>query len=84
LNSAESHAGGSVRDIPLWTLATPLIGGVLAAAAVLGVGGYFAILVGLGLAGIVFAAVHHAEIVAHRIEEPYGTLVVYLFFTCVP
>jgi hypothetical protein len=55
LNSAESPAGSSVRDLPLWTLAKPLIGGVLAAAAVLGVGGYFAILVGLGLAGTVFA-----------------------------
>jgi Ca2+:H+ antiporter len=27
------------------------------------------------LAGAVFAAVHHAEVVAHRVGEPYGTLV---------
>jgi Ca2+:H+ antiporter len=76
-------AGSSLRNIPLWTTATPVIGGLFAAAAVLGGGGYFAILVGLGLAGSVFAAVHHAETVAHRVGEPYGTLVLALAVTLI-
>ena len=69
--------------IPLWTIVMPVVGGLFAAAAALGVGGYFAILVGLGLAGSVFAAVHHAETVAHRVGEPYGTLVLALAVTLI-
>ncbi|MEJ0006778.1 MAG: hypothetical protein WDM77_10555 [Steroidobacteraceae bacterium] len=44
---------------------------------------YVAILVGLGLVGSVFAAVHHAETVAQRVGEPYGTLVLALAVTLI-
>ena len=30
-----------------------------------------------------FAAVHHAEVVAHRVGEPYGTLVLALAVTLI-
>jgi Ca2+:H+ antiporter len=30
------------------------------------------------LAGAVFSAVHHAEVVAHKVGEPFGTLVLRL------
>ena len=33
------------------------------------------------LFGTVFAAVHHAEVIAHRVGEPYGTLVLTLAVT---
>ena len=33
------------------------------------------VLVALVLAGSVLAAVHHAEVVAHRVGEPFGSLV---------
>ncbi len=71
----------SLRDIPRWTLVAPLFGGVIAAGAAAGLGGYYAILVGLGLCAGVFAANHHAEVVAHRVGEPYGTLVLALSVT---
>lgn len=71
----------SLRDIPCWTLVAPLIGGVIAAGAAAGLGGYYTILVGLGLSASVFAAIHHAEVVAHRVGEPYGTLVLALSVT---
>src|SRR6201995_2770953 len=35
------------------------------------------------LVGTVFAAVHHAEIIAHRIGEPYGTLLLTLSVTII-
>jgi Ca2+:H+ antiporter len=35
------------------------------------------------LFGTVFAAVHHAEVIAHRVGEPYGTLVLTLAVTVI-
>jgi Ca2+:H+ antiporter len=35
------------------------------------------------LGGAVFAAVHHAEIIAHRTGEPYGTLVLTVAVTVI-
>ena len=37
----------------------------------------------VALAGAVFAAVHHAEVVAHRIGEPFGTLVLAVAVTVI-
>ena len=41
------------------------------------------ILVGIALAAAVLAAVHHAEIVAHRIGEPFGSLVLAVAVTVI-
>jgi Ca2+:H+ antiporter len=43
----------------------------------------FAIFQALALVGTVFAAVHHAELVAHRVGEPFGTLVLALAVTSI-
>jgi Ca2+:H+ antiporter len=71
----------SARNIPPWTVLAPVIGSVIATGAAVGIGGYFAILVALGLAVAVFAAIHHAETVALRVGEPFGTLVLALAVT---
>ena len=45
-----------------------------------------AVMVGLVtvlLAGVVLAAVHHAEVVAHRVGEPYGSLVLAVAITVI-
>ena len=39
--------------------------------------------IGLLLAGSILAAVHHAEIVAHRVGEPFGTLILALAVTVI-
>lgn len=39
------------------------------------------VLTGLVLGGTVMAAVHHAEIIAHRLGEPFGTLILALSVT---
>lgn len=77
----DSPMSTSLRDIPRWTVVAPLIGGMIAAGAAAGIGGYFAILVALGLAAGVISAIHHAEVIAHRVGEPYGTLVLALSVT---
>ena len=41
------------------------------------------VLVGAVLIGVVLAAVHHAEIVAHKVGEPYGSLVLAVAVTVI-
>jgi Ca2+:H+ antiporter len=45
--------------------------------------GVFTFLLGVALIGTVMAAVHHAEVIAHRIGEPYGTLVLAIAVTVI-
>ena len=40
-------------------------------------------LLGAALIGAVLAAVHHAELIAHKIGEPFGTLVLALSITII-
>jgi Ca2+:H+ antiporter len=74
----------SVR-IPIWTIAAPMFAGavLLAAAFGFGLGGIIVACISLGLAASVFAAVHHAEVIAQRVGEPYGTLVLALAVTLI-
>jgi Ca2+:H+ antiporter len=74
-----------LAGLPLWTILAPIIAAMVLGAAGFGVGssGIFVAVVALALAGSVFAAVHHAEIVAHRVGEPYGTLVLALAVTLI-
>lgn len=70
--------------LPRWTLATPIAAWlILGAAYVLPGHGLLLALVGVALAGAVFAAVHHAEVVAHRVGEPFGTLVLAVAVTVI-
>jgi Ca2+:H+ antiporter len=69
---------------PWWTWACPLLGwAVLLAGAFLGVGGLMAAIAGAVLIATVFAAVYHAEVVAHRTGEPFGTLVLAVAVTVI-
>lgn len=66
--------------IPAWSWAAPLVAlGLLFAPAT----GWVLAPIGLALAATVFAAVHHAEVVAHRLGEPFGTLVLALAVTVI-
>jgi Ca2+:H+ antiporter len=73
-----------IRHNPLWTLAVPPLGIALLALswAVPGLPGVLVLLV-LGLVGSVIASVHHAEVIAHRVGEPFGTLVLALAVTVI-
>ena len=70
--------------MPLWTWLLPVLSlALLVAALVAGVDPLLAGLCGIGLMGTVIAAVHHAEVVAHRLGEPLGTLVLALAVTVI-
>ncbi|MEO8674939.1 MAG: ionic transporter y4hA, partial [Casimicrobiaceae bacterium] len=67
-----------------WTWVTPVAAwAALITATMTGWGGWFLVLVAAFLGGAVFAAVHHAEVIAHRIGEPYGTLVLAVAVTVI-
>lgn len=72
------------RHIPAWTTAIPIVAlltliptwGAKPPGVVLGV-------IALLLGGAVFAAVHHAEVIAHRVGEPFGSLVLAISVTII-
>ncbi|HEY2678760.1 MAG TPA: hypothetical protein VGI65_17435 [Steroidobacteraceae bacterium] len=74
-----------VPALPLWTIIAPVIAlmVLIGAGLDLGLGKILMAVIALSLAGSVFAAVHHAEVVAHRIGEPLGTLVLALAVTLI-
>ena len=60
----------------LWTWLVPVLAfTLLLVALAVGVGTLLAVLYSAALVGAVLVAVHHAEVVAHRVGEPLGTLV---------
>lgn len=70
--------------MPAWALGLPLgAAGLLAASLGLPMGAALAAACVLALVGAVIAAVHHAEVVAHRVGEPFGTLVLAVAITVI-
>ena len=62
--------------MPVWSYLLPALGiALLSASFVLPLGTALAAACATALIGGVIAAVHHAEVVAHRVGEPFGTLV---------
>jgi Ca2+:H+ antiporter len=75
------------KSLPLWSIASPTGAWILLAGASLGavesVGGIYNIFLVAGLFAGVLAAVFHAEVVAHRVGEPYGTLLLAVAVTTI-
>ena len=72
------------RPFPLWTLVVPLVA-VVVLAVTWGreLPDLAVVLVAALLAGAVLSAVHHAEVVAHRVGEPFGSLVLAVAVTVI-
>ncbi|MCA2215905.1 calcium:proton antiporter [Jidongwangia harbinensis] len=72
------------KIVTRWNVVLPALA-LLAFAATWGrdLPGVVVAIVGLLLAGSVLAAVHHAEVVAHRVGEPYGSLVLAVAVTVI-
>jgi len=67
-----------------WSKLIPLLSIlVLGAAIALPMSGWLAPICLLALGGTVVCAVHHAEVVAHRVGEPFGTLVLAIAVTVI-
>lgn len=69
--------------LPLWTLISPIIGAFFLAFAGENISGWMAALLGVALISVVLSAVHLAEVVAHKVGEPYGTLILALAITVI-
>lgn len=74
----------STSSLPWWTWAWPVLAFTsLIVTAIFGATGVIAAIAGVILIAAVFAAVYHAEVLAHRIGEPFGTLVLALAVTII-
>ncbi|MBV1851202.1 calcium:proton antiporter [Catellatospora tritici] len=69
--------------VPWWLIVPPTTALVLAAAWGRALGGAALLVVAAALVGAVVTAVHHAEIVAHRVGEPFGTLILAVAVTII-
>jgi Ca2+:H+ antiporter len=73
--------------LPAWSVGAPVFAWLLLAGAGLGLGetlgGFFVVLLVIGVFAGVLAAVFHAEVIAHRVGEPYGTLVLAVAITAI-
>lgn len=72
-------------NLPIWAVIVPLL-----ALALLGIhiaihpmGAIVHALTGFALIGAVFAAVYHAEVIAHKVGEPFGTLILAVAVTII-
>lgn len=72
------------NKLPHWTIAAPLLAWVvLVAGTVTTRPGWLIALMAVARWPVLFAAVHHAEVVAHKVGEPFGTLVLAIAVTVI-
>src|SRR3954470_4996873 len=70
--------------MPFWAWLIPVVAlASLVVAAAVGLGTPLIVLCGVALIASVVVAVHHAEVVAHHVGEPLGTLVLALAVTAI-
>lgn len=69
--------------LPLWTVICPLIGLAILMLTPKDHAGIMDLVMGVSLITVVLSAVHHAEVVAHKVGEPFGTLILALAITVI-
>jgi Ca2+:H+ antiporter len=69
--------------MPLWSLTFPVLGALAVLVSLAKMGTVGIVAAAIVLIGSVLAAVHHAEVVAHRVGEPFGTLVLAVAVTVI-
>ena len=70
-----------------WPIIAPVMAWLILAGSQLGlhqyIGSTYLLIMAAGLIGAVLAAVHHAEVVAHKLGEPFGTLLLAVAITII-
>lgn len=66
-----------------YTFIFPVFAVVYYFSGLMGTGLIFDVIAGILLTGSVLSAVHHAEVVAHKVGEPYGTIILALCITII-
>ncbi|GAA3248843.1 hypothetical protein GCM10020258_02460 [Sphingomonas yabuuchiae] len=69
--------------MPWWTLVFPILGLLAIAVSLYKMGTVGVVVAAIILFGCVLSAVHQAEVVAHRVGEPFGTLVLAVAVTVI-
>ncbi len=69
--------------LPLWSLLLPVLGIILLMFGSAMQNSFMDGVMAVVLVGVVLAAVHHAEVVAHRVGEPFGTLILAVAITVI-
>lgn len=70
-------------SLPLWTIILPILAWIAYFSPISELGTINIVVLTALLIGSVLAAVHHAEVVAHKVGEPYGTLLLALAITII-
>ncbi|MCF2493116.1 calcium:proton antiporter [Dyadobacter chenhuakuii] len=73
----------SKLSLPRWSIITPVLAWLLYYGKSFEFGSVYDVFLAFGLIGVVLAAVHHAEVIAHRVGEPAGTLVLAIAITII-
>ncbi|MCF2517501.1 calcium:proton antiporter [Dyadobacter sp. CY351] len=73
----------SKLSLPRWSIITPILAWLLYYGKSFEFGSVYDVFLAFGLIGVVLAAVHHAEVIAHRVGEPAGTLVLAIAITII-
>jgi Ca2+:H+ antiporter len=73
----------NIVGLPVWTIVSPVFGMLALVGVTIGWSGAFMIIVAAALIAAVLAGVHHAEVVAHKVGEPFGTLVLAIAITII-
>jgi Ca2+:H+ antiporter len=71
------------KEFLQYTYIFPVLAAVYYFAGFMGQGIIFDVIAGILLTGSVLSAVHHAEVVAHKVGEPYGTIILALCITII-
>ncbi|MFZ6726902.1 calcium:proton antiporter [Undibacterium sp. MH2W] len=69
--------------LPRWSVLIPVFSWLALAGNMLHLGSVYAVVLTIALFGGVLTAVYHAEVVAHKIGEPFGTLLLALAVTLI-
>jgi Ca2+:H+ antiporter len=70
-------------QLPIWTIIAPLVAWLIFFGKSLPFGSIYSFILAIALIVAVIAAVHHAEVIAHRVGEPYGTLILAIAITII-
>ncbi|HMO31476.1 MAG TPA: ionic transporter y4hA [Lacibacter sp.] len=66
-----------------WTIIIPVLAWILFFSGVINTGSFFQVLAGALLIFSVMSAVHHSEVIAERVGEPFGTIILAVSITII-
>lgn len=72
-----------LKELLNYTYIFPVLAVIYYFSHVMGTGVLYDVVAGILLTGSVLSAVHHAEVVAHKVGEPYGTIILALCITII-